>query len=98
MNDVQLTDLKHFLTGKFLLIDQRFDGIDKRLDKVESRLDKVELRLDGIDSRFDGIDARLDGIEREMRDGFAGVADVIETSNQLFERRLTRLEHQTGIL
>jgi hypothetical protein len=68
------------------------DETRKGFEAVNARLDGIDGRLDGIDGRFDGVDGRFDRLERKL-DQFI---DTQSRANELVERRLTRLESQSG--
>ncbi len=93
MNDDQFDDLKQLVETTIGQTELRLEG---RLDKIDSRLGKV-------DSRLDSIDDRLENLHKEMKEGFAGVGDALDTVSENIdkdikdhENRITRLEEQAA--
>ena len=90
MNDDQFDDLKQF--------------IEATVSQSETRIkDELGERIDGVEQRLDGVEHRLGNLEKKVDDGFAGVADAIETINQHLDdhetecnERLTKLERQAA--
>lgn len=91
MNEGQLNDLKQFIA----------DTVSQTEVRLTGRIDGLEGRMDGLEHRMGGLEQRLESLEHEVRDGFAGIGEVIEQLNQRFDdrdkevdQRFTNLEGQ----
>lgn len=83
MNDAQLEDLKQFITARFSQQDEHLDLKFENF-RIEIRGEMLSLRIE--------LKSEIHALRTEMRDGFAGVADVIESNNHDIDNRLRRLE------
>jgi hypothetical protein len=81
--------------------DDQFDDLKQF---IEATVSQSETRIkDELGERIDGVEQRLGNLEKKVDDGFAGVADAIETINQRLDdhetecnERLTKLEQQAA--
>ncbi len=64
------------------------DLLDDLKQFIDSRLSQTEARFD---NKLDVLKDELDELRTEMRDGFAGVADTMETMYGDIDQRLTAL-------
>jgi hypothetical protein len=48
-----------------------------------------------LSQRIDGLSQRVDTLTKEMREGFAGVADVMETHTKDIDERIT--DHESRL-
>jgi hypothetical protein len=62
--------------------------------------DRLEDLKQFIDSRVSQAETRIDGkievLRKEMHNGFAGVADVMDDANEQVEHRLNKLEQKAA--
>lgn len=87
MKDAELNDLKQFITAT---VSQSESRLETRLEtKIDTRLTTLETKLT----------KEIAGLRQEMRDGFTGVGEAIETIHVLMvhdkaeiDTRLSRLE------
>lgn len=70
------------MSGRFDLVDVKFDrtharlgGLERRLDRVDNRLERVEGRLHQVEGRLNGVDNRLNGVDNRL-DRVEGRLDV----------------------
>ncbi len=69
------------------LLDDLKQFIDSRLSQTEARFDEK------LDTKLGELHTEIHELRTEMWDGFAGVADTIDTMYGDIDQRLTALEN-----
>ena len=100
----QLSALSISVDRRFDEVDKRFDEVDKRFDEVDKRFEEVDKRFEEVQEalveqrRY--TDFAFERLIGEMRSGFDRLewkldrfVDAQLQTNELVDRRLTRLEN-----
>jgi predicted nucleic acid-binding Zn-ribbon protein len=96
MDKAQLDDLKQFITVTVSQTEKRLEG---KISDVWEELGAIHGELAKVRGEIANVQGDLAEVRSEMADGFAGIAEALETTNSRHDKheaktdmRLTKLE------